>query len=153
MSGGFDPTTMKNQMQGAALMGPLESFKDPKLKAYEQTKRDFISAVLRKESGAAISAGEYVEEGKKYFPQPGDPPEVLEQKAESRGQALANMKAQSVNAWDRVPSVSIKKPGGLVPPKKGLVGGGLVAAPGQQDPNTAAKLQRLQELKAKAGQP
>ncbi len=146
LQSGFDPSSMNAQAQGAMLMGPLESFKDPKLKAYEQAKRDFISAILRKESGAAISAGEYVEEGKKYFPQPGDGPDVLQQKTESRAQALANMQAQSGHAWQSIPSVPV---GGLIK-KKGLVGGGLVGGAPSNGGDTEAKIRRLNELKAKA---
>ncbi|WP_288982143.1 hypothetical protein [uncultured Flavobacterium sp.] len=39
-------------------------------KEYDAYKLDFITAVLRKESGAAIGKDEYAREEKKYFPQP-----------------------------------------------------------------------------------
>ena len=58
---------------------------------YEQAQRNFISAVLRKESGAAIGENEYRNEEKKYFPQPGDRPEVIEQKRKSREEAIQGM--------------------------------------------------------------
>jgi hypothetical protein len=50
---------------------------------------DFIASVLRKESGAAITASEYASENKRYFPQPGDKERVIAQKAQARRQVLA----------------------------------------------------------------
>lgn len=49
-----------------------------------QAQRDFINAVLRRESGAVISDQEFDNARKQYFPQPGDGPEVLEQKRNNR---------------------------------------------------------------------
>ena len=53
-----------------------------------QAKTDFMSAVLRRESGAAISSGEYDTANKQYFPQIGDAPGVIAQKAANRQLAL-----------------------------------------------------------------
>jgi hypothetical protein len=61
----------------------------------DQARRDFVSAVLRKESGAAISAQEYINEEKKYFPQLGDSDAVIKQKQESRLKAIEGLKAQA----------------------------------------------------------
>jgi hypothetical protein len=61
----------------------------------DQARRDFVSAVLRKESGAAISAQEYINEEKKYFPQLGDSDEVIKQKQNSRLKAIEGLKAQA----------------------------------------------------------
>lgn len=55
---------------------------------YEQARRDFINAVLRRESGAVISDAEFLNAEKQYFPQPGDKPETLKQKANNRRIAL-----------------------------------------------------------------
>lgn len=55
----------------------------------EQAQRDFVNAVLRQESGAAISEGEFANAKKQYFPQPGDTPEVVAQKSRNREQAIA----------------------------------------------------------------
>ncbi|MDR5802128.1 hypothetical protein [Caballeronia sp. LZ001] len=63
--------------------------------SYEQAQRNFVSAVLRKESGAAISNDEYANEAKKYFPQPGDTPATIEQKARARDLAIEGLKAQA----------------------------------------------------------
>lgn len=54
----------------------------------DQAKRDFMSAVLRRESGAAISEGEYSNADKQYFPQIGDSQAVMAQKAKNRQMAI-----------------------------------------------------------------
>jgi hypothetical protein len=51
---------------------------------YVQAQRDFINAVLRKESGAAISQSEFENARRQYFAMPGDSPEVIEQKRRNR---------------------------------------------------------------------
>ena len=56
---------------------------------YLQAKRNFINAILRQESGAAISASEFENAEQQYFPQPGDSPAVIEQKRRNRQTAAA----------------------------------------------------------------
>lgn len=58
---------------------------------YDQAKADFINAQLRRESGAAIAASEFSNADKQYFPVPGDPPELIKQKAANRRAALEAM--------------------------------------------------------------
>jgi hypothetical protein len=55
---------------------------------FEQAKRDFINAQLRRESGAAISPTEFESADKQYFPVPGDKPEVIKQKEANRRAAI-----------------------------------------------------------------
>ncbi|VWB70604.1 hypothetical protein [Burkholderia lata] len=73
--------------------------------SYDQAKRNFISAVLRKESGAAIADSEFVNEDKKYFPQSGDTPATIEQKARARDLAIEAMKAQAGPGASLIPSI------------------------------------------------
>lgn len=54
----------------------------------EQAERNFINAVLRRESGAVISPSEFEEGRRQYFPQPGDGAETLAQKKRSRQTVL-----------------------------------------------------------------
>lgn len=54
----------------------------------EQARRNFINATLRRESGAVISDEEFKNANIQYFPQPGDKPEVLKQKAANRRAAI-----------------------------------------------------------------
>lgn len=60
----------------------------------EQAQRDFINAVLRRESGATIMPTEFANAQRQYFPQPGDSPEVRAQKAANRRTAIEGMKAE-----------------------------------------------------------
>jgi len=55
---------------------------------YDQAKRDFVNAVLRRESGAVISPNEFANAEQQYFPQPGDGPEVIAQKRANREAAI-----------------------------------------------------------------
>lgn len=57
----------------------------------DQAQRDFVTAVLRKESGAVISESEFATEARKFFPQPGDSEETVRQKAAARQRAIANL--------------------------------------------------------------
>ena len=53
-----------------------------------QAQRDFVNAVLRQESGAAISQGEFDNARRQYFPQPGDSADVVKQKSANRKLAV-----------------------------------------------------------------
>jgi len=65
--------------------GKLPSeFQGEEYKRYIQAQEDFISSILRYESGAAISDEEYIRDARKYFPQPGDSKNVIDQKRRSR---------------------------------------------------------------------
>lgn len=71
--------------QQAAKAGDLGSFiTSDDFKMLDQAKRDFINAALRRESGAVISPEEFDNANKQYFPQPNDPPPLLEQKRKNR---------------------------------------------------------------------
>jgi hypothetical protein len=59
---------------------------------FDQAQRDFINAMLRRESGAAINESEFDNARKQYFPQPGDGPDVLRQKAENRRLAIQSLR-------------------------------------------------------------
>lgn len=60
----------------------------PESQKAEQAQRDFVNAVLRRESGSAISQGEFDNARIQYFPQAGDSPEVKAQKAQNRKTAI-----------------------------------------------------------------
>lgn len=71
----------------------------------EQAQRDFINAVLRQESGAAIGASEFDNARKQYFPQPGDGKGVIEQKNKNRKLAIQGLKTNAGRAaFDAAPS-------------------------------------------------
>ncbi len=58
----------------------------------KQARANFITAVLRKESGASISPAEFSKEEAKYFPQAGDSDKVIQQKQAARQLAIEAMK-------------------------------------------------------------
>lgn len=58
---------------------------------YDRAKRDFINAILRRESGAVISASEFDNADKQYFPVPGDSSKNIEAKRRARQIAMQNM--------------------------------------------------------------
>jgi len=102
---GYNPSSAGSAMQGL-LGGPLEGLKSDQRKSFEQTRRSFINAQLRRESGAAISDKELAEGNRQYFPTVGDSPAVLVQKAAARQQAAADMQAEAGPAYAMMPTVT-----------------------------------------------
>ena len=69
-----------------------------------QARRDFVNAVLRQESGAAISDQEFSNATKQYFPMPGDSAKVIEQKRRNRETAIKGFnKAAGAAKFDAPP--------------------------------------------------
>lgn len=61
----------------------------------EQAQRNFINAVLRRESGASINAGEFENARLQYFVQPNDPPSTIANKRANMQQAVAGIEASA----------------------------------------------------------
>lgn len=87
--------------QGASKTGRLlealpfgvgNSVQSPEYQQFEQARRDFINALLRRESGAAIGVDEFKNADRQYFPQPGDSEAVIAQKAQNRALAVEGIK-------------------------------------------------------------
>lgn len=78
----------------------------PAFQEYDQAKRSFVNAVLRKESGAAISQEEFDNANKQYFPVPGDSDAVVRQKARNRATAIQGM--------ERAAGISYQAPGQVI---------------------------------------
>lgn len=64
----------------------------PEYQQAQQYGREFLSGVLRKDSGAAITKQEEEIYGKVYLPQPGDSPTVIAQKRAAREKAMSAMR-------------------------------------------------------------
>lgn len=76
-----------------------------------QAEKEFIqTAVLRADSGAAISKSEYDQYGKVFFPRPGDSPEVIKQKAAARQSAIDGLKGSAGPAALKAMGLNIAKP-------------------------------------------
>jgi hypothetical protein len=82
-----------------------------------QAERDFINAVLRRESGAAISEPEFINARQQYIPQPGDKPAVLAQKQKNRETVMANLVRDAGPAY-RPPTGSATEPPASTPPSR-----------------------------------
>jgi hypothetical protein len=63
--------------------------------ATKQARQNFVTAVLRKESGAAISPEEFRVEEEKYFPKINDSQKVIEQKQKARELAIKSLEIQA----------------------------------------------------------
>lgn len=127
-SKGVNPGTIANKVADAVpVVGNYA--KSPDIQAIEQAQRNFVTAVLRKESGAAISAGEFDTEAKKYFPQPGDSEKVRQQKANARKTAIEVLQVQAGRDLPEVvkPVKPVKAEASVPPkPKLGAVVDGYV---------------------------
>lgn len=107
--GVFDDLQKSGYQRGAPteamLAGILPEFaRSEKLKKQDQAERNFVNAVLRRESGAAIADSEFKSAEQQYFPRAGDPPSVLEQKRTNRELALQGIKAEAGGAFEQIPS-------------------------------------------------
>lgn len=78
---------------------------------YEQAKRDFINAVLRKESGAAIGKDEFANAERQYFPQPFEGQKSIKQKAEARRRAIEGLSVASGPLASRIGASSVAPTG------------------------------------------
>jgi len=77
-------------LEGAANLGLSD-----KSQQAEQAQRDFINAVLRRESGATINPDEFNNAKKQYFPQAGDSEAVIAQKEANRATAIRGLRTAS----------------------------------------------------------
>lgn len=104
--GGYDPSKVSSGIGRALSKTPLVGnfLASDKLQEQKNAETNFLTAVLRKESGASISPSEFTTGEQVYFDRPGDSDSLKQQKARNRQQALEGLKAASGNAWDSVAS-------------------------------------------------
>jgi hypothetical protein len=88
---GFDPSSFTREL------GP---FSGQNQRSYRQAQENWVSANLRRESGAAIPESELANEIRKYFPQPGDGPDVIAQRRAARTLAERAMVQGSQGAYE-----------------------------------------------------
>lgn len=140
---GYDPSGKIAAFQASKWNPEFNKPEDAKL--YNQAKNNFISAVLRKESGAAISDAEREAEAAKYFPQAGDTDKVKEQKSLARNAAMAGLRAEAGGALAQVERQN-KQGGGL----SDLISSPKKTASTTQHVKTSAGNFSLDDLKAEA---
>lgn len=93
-------SSMGENLKSAAPFGLGNYLTSDNFQSFDQAQRDFVNAVLRRESGAAISESEFDNARKQYLPQPGDGKVVLDQKAANRKLAIQSLQSSA----DPVPS-------------------------------------------------
>jgi hypothetical protein len=86
-------------------------FKSGERQQFEQAERDLVNAILRRESGATITPDEFDNARQQYIPQPGDGPEVINQKNMNRQQVLDNFLVEA--GEENLTSQNINDPLGL----------------------------------------
>lgn len=94
-----------------------------KAKEFRRIVKDIMSATLRRESGASIADSEYASEAQKFIPQPGDTPEIVQNKLTALKQAarsIAEGTGRPVGSYsffgDGPPAGATPLPSGGVPP-------------------------------------
>ncbi len=88
-------TRFGQQALDAIPLGAGNYLRDPDFQRFDQARRDFVNAILRRESGAVISDQEFDNANKQYFPVPGDGPEVIAQKQRNRETAIEGLRVGS----------------------------------------------------------
>ena len=87
-------TSLGSQIAGYDPTGIVRSrVQSPNYQVARQAGDEFLQAILRKDTGAAITADEQALYGVTYLPQPGDGPEVLAAKRAARQRAVAAINA------------------------------------------------------------
>ena len=92
VEGGFEPAQLFETATAEGMpMGLGNYFVSPEYQSYNQAKENWVTANLRKESGAVIGPEEMAKEIEKYFPIVGDSEKVIKQKAAARQDAQKAM--------------------------------------------------------------
>lgn len=86
-SKGFNPTSLQSQAALKVAGGPLNIAASPATQQYKQAQEQWAEAYLRFKTGAAATEAEVQRNIKTFFPQFGDKPEQIAQKADARAQA------------------------------------------------------------------
>ena len=94
----FEPVAdqLAKRKQGLLEIIPLglgREYQDPLYQQAQASGTEFLQAILRKDTGAAITQEETEQYGKVYLPQPGDSPEALAQKKKARKRAAVALEA------------------------------------------------------------
>lgn len=105
-------------------LGFGREFQSPEYQVARNAGDEFLQAILRKDTGAAITSQEQDLYGTTYLPQPGDGPELLEQKRAARERALlaleGGMSPEAILAQERaLQAQSSRGPSDL--PRAGMV--------------------------------
>lgn len=87
------PNAMSRMAGDHSTLGQTDQFRQ-----WNAVRKNFATAVLRKESGASISDGEFASVDAMYIPMPGDSPAVLDQKRKNREGELVTLQKMAGRA-------------------------------------------------------
>lgn len=99
---GYDPSNAMDRFADKAWMG--NSLKSPIAQKYGQAELEFLGAILRKDTGAAVTKEEIEIYGNMFFPRFGDSPEVRAQKRIARHRAYEGLKSGAGAAGGLIPN-------------------------------------------------
>ncbi len=117
-AGGKPPSLGSNIGKNIPLVGAMTQ--KPDNQAYNAAKLDWISSQLRQETGANMPANEVAEMERRYFPQPGEGPDIIKQKAQARKVAEDAMKTGAGPNFKHVPEPIQPLPSKRQPPAEAI---------------------------------
>jgi len=85
-------TSRTDAAMGAVPYGLGREFQNEEFQLAQQAGDEFLQAILRKDTGAAITEQEQVLYGRTYLPAPGDSEALIKQKRQARRRALEAIK-------------------------------------------------------------
>jgi hypothetical protein len=102
----YDPTRWQNRYfpddASWKNLGLANIVNSKQWQQYQQAAREGIAAVLRKDTGAAVTQQEWDLYFPMLYPQPGDAADVVKQKNATRAQMARALRASSGGAYDRI---------------------------------------------------
>jgi hypothetical protein len=130
--GVLDPVANKLTERGDQALGFVpwglgRGWQEADYQLAEQAGREFMIAILRKDTGAAVTPSEEQMYGEVYLPRPGDQPGLLERKEKARKVAVVGLKAGMTPAQLLAQAQAIVATG-EVPDLPEVNGGGASAA-------------------------
>lgn len=109
------------------------ALQDPDFQVAQTAGDEFLQAILRKDTGAAITEQEQLLYGRTYLPQPGDSPEAIAYKRQARLRAVAAIEAGMTPSQMVAQERALQASGGNAPagaPGPTSQGGAPAGAPG-----------------------
>jgi hypothetical protein len=91
-----------NKTESPAMQLVYNQMKTPEGQKYYQAANSFMTSILRPDTGAAVTPGEFQLYGAIFIPMPGDGPEVIANKTAARKTATAALQALSNGGADTI---------------------------------------------------
>lgn len=106
-------TSRTNRVLDAVPLGVGREFQGSEYQVAAAAGQEFLQAILRKDTGAAITSQEQILYGQLYLPQPGDTPEVLEYRRQARDRAVSAIEAGMTPEAIRAQEIALAKESGV----------------------------------------